>query len=278
MTDLPAQDPAATAGAEPDPTPDATPDATSEGSPTIRLWLARDMLIASLLLGFPGGFGLAARNAWRLGRRSTAWLLLGIGAAVFAVWLFIVPDDVTAGAALLVNVAVAGGLYPVLQGQVRRAAAAGLQVERAGAASGVATFIGGWIATAGPSLVLLFGLIFLGAQVSGIVGDSRVGTVAFGASGAGCSLEAPATSFSAGRSFHYVAYLSRQVRAGETIHVSVRSATGSEVGSEDLAVTDTADCVNATLPAFALSSGTYTFEFTVAGTRLAIGEVMLTAP
>lgn len=275
MTDLPDLDPAATATAA----PDAMPNATGEGSPTVRLWLARDMLIASLLLGFPGGFGLAARNAWRLGMRSMAWLLLVIGAAVFAAWLLLAPDDIPTGAALLINAAVAGGLYPVLLAQVRRAEGSGFRVERAGGASGLATFIGGWLATAGPSLVLLFSLSFLGAQVSGIVGDSRLGTVVFGASGAGCSLEAPATtSFSAGRSFHYVAYLSRQVRAGETIHLSVRSSTGSEVASDDLAVTDAADCVNATVPAFTLSGGTYTFEFSVADTRLAVGEVVLTPP
>jgi hypothetical protein len=75
---------------------------------------------------------------------------------------------------------------------------------------------------------------------------------------------------------HYVANFTRQVQAGETVHISIRRANGVELEKSDLTIDDIADCVSGTMPAFTLSSGTYTFEFTSGSERLASSDVVMT--
>jgi hypothetical protein len=75
---------------------------------------------------------------------------------------------------------------------------------------------------------------------------------------------------------HYVANFTRQVQAGETVHISIRRANGVELEKSDRTIDDIADCVSGTMPAFTLSSGTYMFEFTSGSERLASSDVVIT--
>ena len=75
-TGLPAQPPPLVSWQMPAPSSVRPTDRT--GAP-IRLWRPVDVAVVSFLIGFPAGLGLAARNAWRLGRRRRAWVQLAGG-------------------------------------------------------------------------------------------------------------------------------------------------------------------------------------------------------
>lgn len=246
----------------------------TEPAPPRALWLPRDLAIASALLGFPGGFGLAARNAWRLGRRATAWALLLVGAAIVMAMVFLLPEDLPRGAVIGVNLAVVAGLVLIVRQQVRDGARDGRAVDRASAGGGIATFAGGWLATAGPAVLVVLVLTFLGSQVQSML----AGTVQFGTAGVDCEVEERASALPAAGPVHYVATLSRDVGAGETIHFTLRRGAGTEIYSEDLGVDTTATCVSGTIPPGTLSAGAYVLEFTTGAERLAMGEVTLTGP
>ena len=189
-----------------------------ESRTPVRLWFPWDMATISVLLGFPGAFGLAARNAWRLGRRGLAYLLLLAGAVILLLFFFALPDGVPQVAVIGLNLAVVGGLYAIMRAQIRAAERTDRAVERAPGLAGLATYLGGWVATAAPTFVLLVALSFLGSQAQAIL----AGTMTFGTAGVGCEVEGQATSLARDEPLRYVANLSRQVNAGETIHMSIR--------------------------------------------------------
>jgi hypothetical protein len=241
----------------------ATPQAAV--GPTFRLWLPRDVGIASGLLGFPGGFGLVARNAWRIGRRRTALLHLLAGGAILLLILFL-PIPRALGIAL--NFGIAYALSRLVKRQVEVVKAAGGRVDRASGPAGVATFLGGWIALAGPAVAIAVAL--------GTFAPVSPGTMAFGTGGTGCSVDGPLTRSAASAGVHYVASLSREVKAGETIHVALSERAHGRLDDNDLRVDSPADCLNGTIPGGTLQAGFYTFEFTVGAERVATGSVELT--
>lgn len=238
----------------------------------VRLWLPRDVLITSFLLGYPGGIGLVARNAWRLGRRSTAWFLLVGGAIVIALVAFVLPDDVPTSVSYGLNAGFAWALYSLARGQVETVKGAGGVVVRAPALSGFATFLGGWLVSAGPTILIVLALTAFGGQVL----PAQAGKIVFGTSGSDCDVTAASTIRSGGQ-MHWVAYLSREAKDGETIHVSVRGPDGSDAPS-DIDVEGTAVCVSGMTVAFGLPGETYAFELTIGPERLAYGEVTFSGP
>jgi len=274
MTDVPAQpvandqlDPVAESATSPQGTIGAT--AESAALP-IKLWLPRNMAIASILLGFPGGFGLAARNAHRIGRRKAAYFILVVG-ALFVSGLFLSPLQLPQSAIVGINIGVVVGLYLVMREQVGAVERTGRKVVEAPGAAGLATFIGGWVATAAPAFLVLIALTFLGTQVQGV----PAGSMEFGTSGSSCSVESRATTIASDKPIHFVAYLARHVKPGEVVHADLRGTAGS-LGGHDTPITEEADCMSGTIPAGSLPLDTYTFVYTVGSERLASGDVVVT--
>jgi hypothetical protein len=241
------------------------PTPVGEATP-IRLWQPRDVLIASSLLGFPGGFGIVARNAWRMGRRPTALLYLLAG-AVILVLILLLPIPRGLGVAL--NFGIAGALYALARRQAATVAARGDRVERASGLAGLATFLGGWLVIGGPAFALA-------SAFGAFAPPGNAGTMQFGTSGEACSVDAPRTSVAASGPIHYVAYLSREVKAGETVNLSLSEQVKGHLEDDALAVRSTADCVSGTIPGGTLPAGTYTFTLTVGNERVALGSVVVT--
>jgi hypothetical protein len=242
------------------------PDPPSVGEATpVRLWQPRDVLIAAALLGFPGGFGVVARNAWRMGRRATAFLHLLAGAAILLLILFL---PIPRGFGLALNVGIAFGLYRLVKRQIATVEARGGRVERAPGFAGVATFVGGWLAMVVPAVFLAFAL--------GALGGGAPGTMEFGTSGEACSVDAPRTRVAASGPIHYVAYLSRPAKAGETINLTLSEQSRGHIEDDALPVGSAADCVAGTIPGGTLPAGTYTFELAVGAERVALGTVVVT--
>jgi hypothetical protein len=184
------------------------------------------------------------------------------------------PDDLPRAATIALNVGVVAGLYLIMRGQLRGFQRTGGSVERAPGPAGLATFVGGWVVTAAPGFLLVIVLTFLGSQVQAIL----AGTAAFGTTGSAAALigrrrRSPLTS-----QCTTSPNLSREVKAGETIHVSLRRPSEPELEGDDLTLDRAADCVAGTVPPSTLSSGTYAFEFTTGVERLASGEIVITAP
>lgn len=239
---------------------------------SVQLWLPLQVGIASFLLGFPGGFGVAARNWHRLGRRALAWGFLLTAAVLMMAITFI--DGITPNVAAALNVILTIGLFLVVRHQVRGFEAAGGRVEPGPGGTGLVTFIGGWFAVVAPTLALLTALTFIGAQSQAVL----AGTVAFGTSAVACDIDSPATTIPANKPLYYAANLTREARAGETIRVTLSRSTGSELLADDLTLDESADCVSGGLRANALTSGTYVFQFFVGAERLASGEIVITSP
>jgi hypothetical protein len=236
--------------------------------PITRLWLPRDVGIASVILGFPGGFGITARNAWRLGRRGTAFLHLLAGAAILLL-LTLLPIPRALG--IGVNFVIAYALYAIVKRQVAVVAATGGRVERAPGLAGVATFVGGWIVVAAPALAVA--IAFGGAR--GIDPGLR-GTIQFGTGGSDCAVDGAASHLAASAPMHIVAHLSREVKPGETIHETLTEQAQGQLATNDLPVTSASDCVSGTLSGGVLPPGSYTFEYAVGSERVATGTVVLT--
>jgi hypothetical protein len=243
----------------------------AEAPPAFSLWLPRDMAITSVLLGFPGAFGLAARNFWRLGQHRNAWLILVGGILAFGAISFGLPAGRPAGVVVALNVAIVVLVYLVMRRQVAGVERGGGAVTRAPGAAGLATFVGGWVVTVAPTVVLSMALVFLGAQVHGILG----GTMQFGTAGSGCTVEGAATVFPSTSSIHYVAYLNRHVQPGETITLDVRTSNAALFATDQLAASSSTDCVSGTLPPGTIPEGHYSWSFTVGAERVASGEIVI---
>lgn len=263
--DVPGED---TARAEANPGPPIESDPTTPSPEPLRLWLPRDILIPSAFLGFPGGFGLVARNAWRMGRRSHARLIVLIGAAIAAAYWFLLPDDLPRSVFIGLSVGIAGGLYQFARGQVQAVESTGGRVVRAPARSGIATFLGGWLVTAGPALLLA---LFLGPR--GIPAGTQSGTVLFGTSGSGCEVSG-GSAITTGDRMYWVAYLSREAHDGETLRI-IQRAPGLPDTPQELVVDGSADCVSNDGYAFALPGETITVDVTIGSERLAYGTLTL---
>lgn len=260
------------------PTPTSTPrppdptDAPEPQGPTVRLWPPRDIAIVSFFLGFPGGLAVTARNLHRLGQRGFAWLhVLAVPTLMLAILLL---PETPRGAALVMNIGVAAYLYLVLRSKIGAFERAGGRVEPASGGSGLATFLGGWAI----ALVPLVLVLFLGFQAQSVLQAARSGTVEFGTGGLGCSIELRASTMAADEPIHYVAYLSREVAAGETVTLRVSEELAGPIGSDALVIDSTADCVAGTLPADILLPGTYTFEFSAGAEELASGKLLVSDP
>lgn len=240
----------------------------TEADVPIKLWRPRDVAVIGILLGFPAGIGVAARNSWRLGRRRRAVALLAAGAIGFLA-LVLIPD-VPAAAAGSVSIAVAVLLFLMAREDHDQLEASGRPVERAGALAGLATILGSWVLLAAPALV-----ISAPALLSAEPGSPVRGTVAFGTSGSACEIGGVATSFNVDDPLHVVASLSRPVSAGEVVQTSIRHVdSGISDTAERTADTDW-HCIFVDLPANALEPGAYVIEYSVGAERLARGEVRI---
>jgi hypothetical protein len=132
--------------------------------------------------------------------------------------------------------------------------------------TGIATIIGGWLVTAGPSILL--GIIL---AYGGSANPALAGTVVFGSSGSDCDVK-PATSLASGDRMYWVAYLSREAHDGEVLRISER-APGLPDTPQELVVDGSATCVANDGYVFALPPDTITVEVTVGSERLAFGRV-----
>jgi hypothetical protein len=256
------------------PSLDAAPDETAASPETVvRLWQPGEVAIASLLLGFPGGFGLFARNAYRLGRRRTAYLSLLLGAGIL-VFLVLLPIELPTSVSIGLNAGIVTALFFVIQRQVHSASRSGMRVDRASGGAGLATVVGGWLVTAAPALVLLTARGFVGAQAQEVL----AGTMAFGSAGTGCNVDAPVTTLTADQPLHYVAYFTRVIQPGETIDVELGDVASGETSKKQLTVNSRSDCFSGTVPAGTLAAGTLTFEFSVGTEQVAERRLTIAAP
>jgi hypothetical protein len=115
------------------------------------------------------------------------------------------------------------------------------------------------------SLVLALFLLFLGLQVRQIL----AGTVVFGSSGEGCTVEGDGEVFAPGQPRYQVAHLSRVVEPGEA--VSMRMTEGGVVVAEGSNPTDVAfDCLGA--PLEPMPPGSYEVSVLAGGEVLAVGS------
>lgn len=114
------------------------------------------------------------------------------------------------------------------------------------------------------------GLVFLGNQVQSILG----GTIQFGTSGSGCSVNGTATSFPASTAIHSVAYLERKTTTGETITIAVSYPDGT-TDSTDQAMAAAADCLTQDI-APGLDPGHYGLEYRAGTEVLAKGGFDIT--
>ena len=253
------------------PTGEASDDAPTltaheQAQGVVRLWQPREVGIASFLLGFPGAVGVVARNAWRIGRRRTAFLYLAAGVVLLLVLLLLpIPR------ALLValNTGIAIALYALVKRQIAVVTGRGGRAEPASGASGLATVIGGWGVVGVPAFAIAIAL-------GGVGGTVHSGAMEFGTSGSGCGVDRAVTSTAAAAPLHYVAYLSREVKSGETINLALSEKSKGHLEDDPVPVDAAADCIFGTVPGGTLDAGSYTFELTVGSERVAIGSVVLT--
>jgi hypothetical protein len=255
----------------------SAPETSGPGT-AVKLWRPRDVTVVALLLGFPAGLGLAARNWIRLGHRRKAYLHLAAGAAaVLAIGLLSStgdPSGLGTGLASGLYIGVPVYLFWQTRASLNEAAMAGRVVERGGVASGLATAVGAWLLLLAPVVVAGFALSFAGLAPGGV----PRGTVAFGTGGSGCEASGVAAAFSSDQPLHVVVAFERQVRPGEVVKELVSEATAGSLGSNDLPVDTAADCYYYDLPAGALQPGAYTVEYDVGTERLARGQLTVTGP
>ena len=163
-----------------------------EGAP-IRLWRPVDLAVVSFLIGFPAGLGLAARNAWRLGRRRRAWVQLA-GGSVGLLAVVLMPGSGT-GIAAVLNITLAIYVYFQTKSDVEASQRAGHQVERGGVASGFATALGAWALALAVAIVVVILLTLAGGPTE------QLGNAAIASSSpapASATLGASATSTTPG--------------------------------------------------------------------------------
>jgi hypothetical protein len=120
------------------------------------------------------------------------------------------------------------------------------------------------------ALASVVALVFLGGQIQSIL----KGSVEFGTGGTGCSVTARAESFPTSTSLHFVAYLDRQVSAGETITV-VQTYPDGPAEPVEQTVDTTADCLFGDVNS-GPSTGRYTIEVRAGAEQLAKGGVDIT--
>jgi hypothetical protein len=113
-------------------------------------------------------------------------------------------------------------------------------------------------------------LIFLGSQVQNILG----GTMEFGTGGTGCAVTGEATTFPSSTSIRLVAFLERDVAAGETITTAVTYPNGSTETSNDV-WKEGGRCVAEVLPP-GLAPGKYLIEYRAGTTVLSSGALTIT--
>jgi hypothetical protein len=247
---------------------DSPPDPSASTPAPLALWSASEIGIGSLLLGFPAGLGVAARNWYRLGQQRRAYLHLLVGAIVLTViFLVRLPTGVSLG----ISVAVSAYLYLQVKADHARLSAEGRPVVRAGGAVALATAIGGWLLLAAPAFLLMTTLSLLGAAA----GTPVRGTVTFGTGGSGCEISGTATTFPRDREIRYVARFSRSVRTGEVVRATVRDAASQVVDTNDMPLNTDADCLYGVAPAGALDPGVYVWEYVVGDERIARGELTI---
>lgn len=253
------------------PPPDAvTPTGTSAGA--VALASPNDVLVGSILLGFPAGLGVLARNWYRLGRRRQAWAHLLAGAVVFAALAFV--PGLPVGLPLVVSIAVSVYLWRRATNDAEAVRRSGQAVASAPTRSVFASCGLGWLVVAGPTFLLLVGLIFLGGQIAGVLG----GTIDFGTGGSGCQVTGATTSFSTDQSITLAAHLSRTLNAGETVHISLSQATGSVVSQADRTFDQSGICLSGGIAAGALVPGSYVLDYRVGSELLASGAFTVRAP
>jgi hypothetical protein len=235
----------------------------------LRLWFPRDILIGGALFGYPGALGLAARNAWRLGRKSSARLDLLVGIVATAVTVFVLPDSLGRSVFVGINYGAVAALYYLVKAQHESLEGVGRQITRAPGGSGILTFLGGWAITAGPTFLLILVVSLLGSEAQ----DQLSGNVIFAPGGSGCDLRVNAP-IKANGPMHWVAYLSREVHQGDTVELRVTSPGIPPVTSNH-AVGSTADCLSGNVAAFGLGGETYSFEVLIGSERLSYGTVTI---
>ena len=118
--------------------------------------------------------------------------------------------------------------------------------------------------------VIVIALIFLGSQVQNILG----GTMLFGTGGTGCAVTGQATTFPASASIHTVAFLERDVVAGESITIAVTYPNGTtESGAE--VMEEGGRCIFDSVDP-GLTPGKYVIEYRAGTTVLSRGELTIT--
>lgn len=252
------------------PTDMATAAGTSEGA--VRLASPSDVLVGSILLGFPLGLGVLARNWYRLGRRRLAWVHLLAGAVVFAA-LALVPS-VPFGLPLVVSIAISIYLWRRATNDIGAVRGTGRSVTSAPTRSVFVAGGLGWLVVAGPTLLLLVGLTFLGGQIAGVLS----GTIEFGTGGSGCQVTGVASSFAADQPITLAAHLSRELKAGEAVHIALSQASGTVVSEADRKFDQAGICLSGSLPGGALSPGSYVLDYRVGSEVLASGRFTVRTP
>lgn len=249
-----------------------TPTASAPSEDAVRLASPNDVLVGSILLGFPLGLGILGRNWYRLGHRGRAWMHLLAGAVVFAI-LGLVPG-LPVGLPLVVSIAISVYLWRRASKDIEGVRAAGRPIAPAATRSVFLAGGLGWVVVAGPTLLLIVGLTFLGGQIAGVLG----GTVEFGTGGSGCQVTGATTSFSADQPITLVAHLSRGLKAGESVHVTLSHATGGVVSEADRTFDQPGSCLFGNIAAGVLSPGSYVLDYRVGSAVLASGGFAVRAP
>lgn len=130
-----------------------------------------------------------------------------------------------------------------------------------------------WVLTATKLSIVLglvaLALVLLLVLVGGQVRDILVGTVTFGPSGSGCTLDIDAESFMEGEPIYQVAHLARPVQPGEPVAM-VLSQDGAIVAQGTSTTEHAFDCMGT--PLEPLAPGSYTVVVSTADEPLAEGR------
>ena len=253
------------------PPPDhATAAETSEA--TVSLASPNDVLVGSILFGFPAGLGILARNWYHLGRRRPAWAHLLAGAIVYAALAFV--PGVPLGLSLVVSIAISIYLWRRARNDIDAVRGKGQTVSSPPTRRVFLSGALGWLVVAGPTLLLVVGLTFLGGTVAGIL----AGTIEFGTGGSGCQVTGVASSFTANQPIMLAAHLSRELKAGETVHVALSHATGGVVSEADRTFDQPGTCLSGSIPGEVLEPGSYVLDYRVGSEVIASGAFTIRAP